>query len=208
MCHTPPCTDPAPLSPPPRVFVCNALGHGRRNSSGRVQGIPSMRVKLKVAIVEAGCTQRALARELGMPEDRLSEIVSGAVVPRDDERERRLAQALGKRPRHLFNDDRPAGIASRRKYAVFKADFNSVPAELRHLSRWVLWKYETPGKAKQPKSRTWQTTCHAGLLLPTPPRGGHSRSPRSHTCRARQTASVSCLARATSVRTSTTVWTR
>ena len=70
-----------------------------------------MRVKLKVAIVEAGRTQRALARELGMPEDRLSEIVSGAVVPRDDER-RRLAQALGKRPRHLFNDDRPAGIAA------------------------------------------------------------------------------------------------
>jgi len=62
-----------------------------------------MRRRLKTAIVESGRTQRALARELGLTEDRLSEIVAGAVNPRDEER-RRLAQALGKRPGHLFDD--------------------------------------------------------------------------------------------------------
>lgn len=70
-----------------------------------------MRRKLKAAIVEAGRTQRAVARELGMPEDRLSEIVSGAVTPRDEEC-RRLAQVLGKRPGHLFDDDAPTGTST------------------------------------------------------------------------------------------------
>ena len=73
-----------------------------------------MRWKLKAAIAEAGRTQRALARELEMSEDRLSEIVAGAVAPRDDER-RQLAQALGKRPSHLFDDDVPSVTGTRKE---------------------------------------------------------------------------------------------
>jgi transcriptional regulator with XRE-family HTH domain len=45
-----------------------------------------VRRNLKAAIVHAGVTQRALARAVGVHEDRLSEIVTGASEPRVAER--------------------------------------------------------------------------------------------------------------------------
>ena len=62
-----------------------------------------VRQKLKVAILLAGRTQRSVAREIQMSEDRLSEIVQGMVEPRDCERQA-IAAALGLSPDGLFDD--------------------------------------------------------------------------------------------------------
>jgi transcriptional regulator with XRE-family HTH domain len=43
------------------------------------------RIRLKVAIVEAGYSQRHLARLLGITEVRLSDIVTGTATPRQNE---------------------------------------------------------------------------------------------------------------------------
>ena len=53
-----------------------------------------MRLRLKTAILASGKTQRRVAADIGMPENRLSEIVRGWVTPSSDERER-LVSALG-----------------------------------------------------------------------------------------------------------------
>jgi len=45
-----------------------------------------VRVKLKVAILESGHTQRRLSLASGIPETRLSAIVCGRVVPTQEER--------------------------------------------------------------------------------------------------------------------------
>ena len=52
-----------------------------------------MRTKVKVAILEAGYTPRAISRRLGIPEVRLSNIIRGVTEPNDAER-RALQQHL------------------------------------------------------------------------------------------------------------------
>lgn len=61
-------------------------------------------VALKIAIVQSGQTQRALARRLDIDETRFSRIVSGEVEAYADER-RAIARALGKGVRELFSAD-------------------------------------------------------------------------------------------------------
>ena len=63
-----------------------------------------MRVALKIAILESNRTQRILARETGMAESRLSDIVRGWVDPREDEKEA-LARVLNQPVAVLFGDD-------------------------------------------------------------------------------------------------------
>jgi len=53
-----------------------------------------MRIGLKTAILAAGKSQRKVASESGMSENRLSEIVCGWTDPRDPEREA-LMRVLG-----------------------------------------------------------------------------------------------------------------
>jgi transcriptional regulator with XRE-family HTH domain len=57
-----------------------------------------MRVAFKIAIINAGVTQRQLSVAAGVPECRLSDIVRGRATPNDAERER-LSVFL-KRPEH------------------------------------------------------------------------------------------------------------
>ena len=52
-----------------------------------------MRIGLKVAFLESGLTQRAIAASTGIPESRLSGIVRGWFEPTEDERAA-LARAL------------------------------------------------------------------------------------------------------------------
>jgi hypothetical protein len=59
------------------------------------------RIGLKIAILKAGKTQRQLAHETGLPENRLSTLVNGWCEPRSDERER-LARALEQDENQLF----------------------------------------------------------------------------------------------------------
>jgi transcriptional regulator with XRE-family HTH domain len=61
-----------------------------------------VRMALKVAIIEADTTQRKVAREAGMPESRLSDIIRGWSMPRPDEREA-LARVLGRPVERLFD---------------------------------------------------------------------------------------------------------
>jgi transcriptional regulator with XRE-family HTH domain len=57
---------------------------------------------LKIAILRAGKTQRQIAFETGVSENRLSTLVNGWREPRSDERER-LARALGRPAEQLFS---------------------------------------------------------------------------------------------------------
>lgn len=52
------------------------------------------RLQLKIAIVAAGKSQRRVAADSGITENRLSEIVCGWAAPTSDE-ERRIATAVG-----------------------------------------------------------------------------------------------------------------
>jgi hypothetical protein len=58
---------------------------------------------LKIAILESHLTQRMLAREAGMPESRLSDIVRGWADPREVEREA-LARVLNRPMAELFQE--------------------------------------------------------------------------------------------------------
>lgn len=60
-----------------------------------------MRVNLKLAFLRSGKTQRQIASDTGIPENRLSELVRGWAVPREDEREV-LARALNRSKDDLF----------------------------------------------------------------------------------------------------------
>ena len=60
-----------------------------------------MRVNLKIAIVRSGRTQRQLAKQCGINENRLSAIVRGWFNPRPDEQSR-IADALGCAVAELF----------------------------------------------------------------------------------------------------------
>lgn len=60
-----------------------------------------VRISLKVAIWEAGKSQRRVAAEARIPENRLSEIVCGWVTPTTDEQQK-IASALGKTVDALF----------------------------------------------------------------------------------------------------------
>jgi hypothetical protein len=61
-------------------------------------------VRLKCAIIQAGYTQRGLARRILMAESRLSNIVQGVGCARREEREA-LAEALGHGVEHLFVEE-------------------------------------------------------------------------------------------------------
>ena len=65
-----------------------------------------IQLALKIAIVEARTTQRVVAREAGMPESRLSDLIHGWRVPREDEKAA-LARVLGRPVTALFEDDKP-----------------------------------------------------------------------------------------------------
>lgn len=69
-----------------------------------------MRMALKIAIIESHLTQRRLAREAGMPESRLSDIVRGWTIPRPDECAA-LARALGRPVDQLFEEGVPLNAA-------------------------------------------------------------------------------------------------
>lgn len=60
-----------------------------------------MNVALKVAIIEAGKTQREVAERAGLRELRVSEIVTGRVIATADEK-RALAKALRRPQSALF----------------------------------------------------------------------------------------------------------
>jgi hypothetical protein len=63
-----------------------------------------MRLSLKLAILEAGKSQRQTASETqSISENRLSEIVRGWAVPRDDEKEA-LARVLKRPIETLFEE--------------------------------------------------------------------------------------------------------
>jgi hypothetical protein len=62
-----------------------------------------MRIPLKIAFVEAGTSQRRVARDAHIAESRLSAIVQGWIEPRDDERAA-IAQALNRSVEQLFDD--------------------------------------------------------------------------------------------------------
>ena len=76
-----------------------------------------MRWKLKIACLRAGKSQRRVARESGITENRFSEIVNAWINPRPDE-QLSILTALG--PSHddsLFDvepDDRLSGLAEAR----------------------------------------------------------------------------------------------
>ena len=65
-----------------------------------------MRLNLKMAIHRADTTQRRLAWDTNIPENRLSQIVQGWVQPRPDEAEA-IAQALGTPVEALFDPFEP-----------------------------------------------------------------------------------------------------
>jgi transcriptional regulator with XRE-family HTH domain len=70
-----------------------------------------MRLGLKFAIVVAGKTQRQVAAETRLSENRLSEIVCGWANPRQDEKEA-LARALNQSAATLFDNSRPRKVAA------------------------------------------------------------------------------------------------
>ena len=74
----------------------------------------AIRKALKVAILDAGKSQRQIAAECGIHENRISSIVRGWIEPRDTEREA-IAAALGKSIDELFDpptNERAAGRVS------------------------------------------------------------------------------------------------
>lgn len=64
-----------------------------------------MRVQLKMAIMQAGMSQYALAAAVGVSETRLSRICRGRAQPTTQEREL-IAAALGRPEAELFQDAR------------------------------------------------------------------------------------------------------
>jgi plasmid maintenance system antidote protein VapI len=68
-----------------------------------------VQIDLKVAILESGQTQRAIAAKTGIPENRLSEIVRGWRPARDEEMHR-LAAVLGRQVADLFRQ--PSAISA------------------------------------------------------------------------------------------------
>lgn len=67
-----------------------------------------MRVQLKMAIMQAGVSQYALAAAVSMSETRLSRICRGRAQPTAQERQR-IAAALGKNETDLFEDNSSTG---------------------------------------------------------------------------------------------------
>ena len=61
-----------------------------------------MRVKLKVAIIEAGLTQREVAKRIGMHDTKLSAIINEYRLPSEDE-QRAIAKVLRKPVGDLFH---------------------------------------------------------------------------------------------------------
>jgi hypothetical protein len=72
-----------------------------------------VRLNLKVAIVTSGKTQRQLAADGNIPENRFSSIVNGWTTPRDDECQR-IAELLGRSVEDLFDSSTgsPAAAAT------------------------------------------------------------------------------------------------
>jgi transcriptional regulator with XRE-family HTH domain len=68
-----------------------------------------MRIGLKLAIIQAGKTQRQVASESDIPENRLSELVRGWAEPRDSERAA-LAHVLNRTVEDLFTAAPPSEI--------------------------------------------------------------------------------------------------
>lgn len=62
-----------------------------------------MRLNLKIAIVEVGESQRAIATRCGIAEARFSSIIRGWISPRETEREA-IAAALGRPAAGLFDE--------------------------------------------------------------------------------------------------------
>lgn len=60
-------------------------------------------VKLKMAIFEAGLTQRELARRAGIAESFLSMAVNGSYIP-NEQQKTRIANELGKSKAELFSN--------------------------------------------------------------------------------------------------------
>ena len=69
-----------------------------------------MRLHLKTAIWATGKTQRRVAADSCMSENRLSEIICGWVTPSGDEK-LRLARTLDRDPKTLFNEDKNTAVA-------------------------------------------------------------------------------------------------
>lgn len=63
------------------------------------------RLQLKFAILAAGKTQRRVAADSGITENRFSEIVCGWIDPTADERTR-IAAVLNASPERLFSTER------------------------------------------------------------------------------------------------------
>src|SRR5687767_9120707 len=71
-----------PNLPPPLSRI------GMRTSHPAPSGVAAMRLDLKIAILRSGKSQRRVAADAGLTENRLSEIVRGWIHPSDDERAR------------------------------------------------------------------------------------------------------------------------
>jgi transcriptional regulator with XRE-family HTH domain len=59
------------------------------------------RIRLKVAIIESGRTQREVAHEIGVTENRMCGLITGAATPRPHEEEA-LSRLLGRPADELF----------------------------------------------------------------------------------------------------------
>jgi transcriptional regulator with XRE-family HTH domain len=68
---------------------------------------PTPNMTLKVAIVRAGTTARAVAKRARLHETRLSAIANGRIVPNENE-QRRIARALETTVDYLFGSEVPA----------------------------------------------------------------------------------------------------
>ena len=66
-----------------------------------MQATAQTNMRLKIAIVAARTTQRRVAADSGITENRFSEIVCGWISPSDEEK-RRIAAALGSQQEALF----------------------------------------------------------------------------------------------------------
>jgi transcriptional regulator with XRE-family HTH domain len=69
-----------------------------------------MRLHLKTAIWATGKSQRRIAADTCISENRLSEIVCGWVGPSEDEKQR-IADALGRDVRELFSECSEPAVA-------------------------------------------------------------------------------------------------
>ncbi|MCK5485807.1 MAG: helix-turn-helix transcriptional regulator [Desulfobacterales bacterium] len=59
------------------------------------------KVEIKIAIYRSGLNQRKFAKKVGLGENLLSMIISGAYIP-SDEQMSKIADALGKNEAELF----------------------------------------------------------------------------------------------------------